>query len=76
MPKQNVKKVSRIIRDYARREDGDEAGAARHRYKEERIDRSKGLLLVISRNTFPRTSMALVWIAISMGESLQVRLNG
>nr|WP_256210585.1 replication endonuclease [Nitrosospira multiformis] len=42
MPKQNVKKVSRIIRDYARREDGDEAGAARHRYKEERIDRSKG----------------------------------
>lgn len=42
MPKQNVKKVSSIIRDYAMREDGDEAGAAKHRYKEERIDRSKG----------------------------------
>jgi hypothetical protein len=42
MPKKNVKQVGSIIRDYAMREDGDESGAAKHRYKEERIDRSKG----------------------------------
>ena len=40
--KKNVKQVGSIIRDYAMREDGDEPGAAKHRYKEERIDRSKG----------------------------------
>jgi hypothetical protein len=42
MPRKNVKQVGGIIRDYAMREDGDESGAAKHRYKEERIDRSKG----------------------------------
>jgi len=42
MPKMNVKQVGSIVRDYAMREDGDEFGAAKHRYKEERIDRSKG----------------------------------
>ncbi|SEL65051.1 replication endonuclease [Nitrosovibrio tenuis] len=42
MPKKNVKQVGSIIRDYAMREDGDESGAIKHRYKEERIDRSKG----------------------------------
>ncbi|SEK98513.1 replication endonuclease [Nitrosovibrio tenuis] len=42
MSKENVEKVGSIIRDYALREDGDEPGAAEHRYKEERIDRSKG----------------------------------
>ena len=42
MPQENVKEVGSIIRDYAMREDGDEPGAAKHRYKEERIDRSKG----------------------------------
>jgi hypothetical protein len=42
MPKEHVKQVGSVIRDYAMREDGDEPGAAEHRYKEERIDRSKG----------------------------------
>ena len=42
MPKENVKQVGNIIRDYAMREDGDEPGAAKHRYAETRIDRSKG----------------------------------
>jgi hypothetical protein len=42
MPKKDVKQVGSIIRDYAMREDGDESGAAKHRYKEERIDRSRG----------------------------------
>ena len=42
MPKENVKQVGSIIRDYAMREDGDEPGAAKHRYTEKRIDRSKG----------------------------------
>jgi hypothetical protein len=42
MPKKDVKQVGSIIRDHAMREDGDESGAAKHRYKEERIDRSKG----------------------------------
>ncbi|SEL00037.1 replication endonuclease [Nitrosovibrio tenuis] len=42
MPKENIEKVGSIIRDYAMREDGDERGAAEHRYKEERIDRTKG----------------------------------
>jgi hypothetical protein len=42
MPQENVQEVGSIIRDYAMREDGDEPGAAKHRYKEERIDRSKG----------------------------------
>ena len=42
MPKEHVKQVGSVIRDYAMREDGDEPGAAKHRYKEERIDRSKG----------------------------------
>jgi len=42
MPQENVKEVGSIIRDYAMHEDGNEPGAAKHRYKEERIDRSKG----------------------------------
>ena len=42
MPKEHVKQVGSIIKEYAMREDGDEPGAAKHRYKEERIDRSKG----------------------------------
>jgi hypothetical protein len=42
MPKEHVKQVGSVIKDYALRENGDEAGAATHRYKEERIDRSKG----------------------------------
>ena len=42
MPNENVKQVSSIIRDYAMREDGDKPGAAKHRYTEKRIDRSKG----------------------------------
>ncbi|ARO88283.1 replication endonuclease [Nitrosospira lacus] len=42
MPQNDVKQVGNVIRDYAMREDGDEPGAAKHRYKEERIDRSKG----------------------------------
>lgn len=42
MPPKDVKQVGNIIRDYAMREDGDEPGAAEHRYKEERIDSSKG----------------------------------
>ncbi len=42
MPKNNVKQVGSIIQDYAMRENGDEPGATKHRYKEERIDRSKG----------------------------------
>jgi hypothetical protein len=42
MPKEHVKQVGSIIKEYAMREDGDEPGAAKHRYMEERIDRSKG----------------------------------
>lgn len=42
MLKKDVKQVGSIIRDYAMREDGDESGAAKHRYKEEWIDGSKG----------------------------------
>ncbi|WP_052494138.1 replication endonuclease [Nitrosospira sp. NpAV] len=42
MPKEHVEQVGSVIQDYAMREDGDEAGAAKHRYKEEHIDRSKG----------------------------------
>ncbi len=42
MPKENARKVGSIIREYAMHEDGDEPGAAKHRYKEERIDKSKG----------------------------------
>lgn len=42
MPQENVQEVGSIIRDYALREDGDEPGAAEHRYKEVRMDRSKG----------------------------------
>jgi hypothetical protein len=42
MPKEHVKQVGSVIKDYAMREDGDEAGAAKHRYKEEGLDRSKG----------------------------------
>ena len=38
MPEENVKQVGSVIRDYAMREDGDEPGAAKHRYKEERMD--------------------------------------
>lgn len=41
MPQEHVKEVGSIIRDYAMREDGDEPGAAEHRYKEVHIDRSK-----------------------------------
>lgn len=42
MPAKDVKQVGSIIQDYAMREDGDEPGAAKHRYTEKRIDRSKG----------------------------------
>jgi hypothetical protein len=42
MPKEKVSQVGGVIRDYALREDGEEPGAANHRYKEECIDRSKG----------------------------------
>ena len=42
MPKENVKQVGSIIRDYAMSEDGDEPGAAKRRYTDKRIDRSKG----------------------------------
>ena len=42
MPKEHARQVGSVIRDYAMREDGNEAGAAKHRYKEERMDRSKG----------------------------------
>jgi hypothetical protein len=42
MPREHVKQVGSIIRDYAMREDGDEPGAAERRYKEECLDPSKG----------------------------------
>ena len=42
MPKESAEQVGAIIRGYAMREDRDEPGAAKHRYKETRIDRSKG----------------------------------
>jgi hypothetical protein len=42
MPQNHVKQVGSVIRDYAMREDGDESGAAKHRYTEVMIDRSKG----------------------------------
>jgi hypothetical protein len=42
MPKEHARQVGSVIRNYAMREDGDEAGAAKYRFKEERIDRSKG----------------------------------
>jgi hypothetical protein len=51
MPKDNHKQVGSVIRDHAMREDGDEPGAAEHRYKEECIDRSKGTAIsYISKN--------------------------
>ena len=42
MPPENVKQVGSIIRDYALRADTNEPGAAKHRYTEKLIDRSKG----------------------------------
>jgi hypothetical protein len=42
MSPQQVNEVGSIIRDYAMRENGDESGAAKHRYTEKRIDPSKG----------------------------------
>lgn len=38
----NVKRVREVLRHYALREDGDEFGAAMHRFKSEAIDRKKG----------------------------------
>ena len=71
MSNEDAKKVGSIIRDYAMREDGDEAGAAQHRYKEERIDRAeqRAVRLVISPSTSRRTSTVLAWMAISMAET-------
>lgn len=40
--KANVKRLRDIMRSYALAEDGNEAGAAKHRFKAEPIDRSKG----------------------------------
>jgi hypothetical protein len=42
MPKRHIKQVTRIMRDYALMEDGDEPGAAEHRFKAEIIDPKKG----------------------------------
>jgi hypothetical protein len=43
MPEQHVKQVGSEYADYAMREDGNEPGAVKHRYKEERINRSKSI---------------------------------
>jgi hypothetical protein len=42
MPRTSVRDVRRTLRTYALAEDGDEPGAARHRFKPERIDPAKG----------------------------------
>jgi hypothetical protein len=42
IPKHQVNLVTRIMRKYALMEDGDEAGAAEHRFKAEKIDPTKG----------------------------------
>lgn len=42
MPSEHAPQVRDILRDYALREDRDEPGADRHRFKAEAIDRSKG----------------------------------
>lgn len=42
IPKHQVNQVTRIMRKYALMEDGDEPGAAEHRFKAEKIDPTKG----------------------------------
>lgn len=42
MPKKSVKKVTNVLREYAMKEDGDEPGAAEHRFEAKAIDPSKG----------------------------------
>lgn len=42
MPREHIKAVTRIMRHYALLTDGDEPGAAKHRFTAERIDPSKG----------------------------------
>lgn len=42
MEKDNISKVTQVLRDHAMREDGDEKGAKEHRFVEEIIDPKKG----------------------------------
>lgn len=42
MPEEHAPAVREILRDYALREDGDEPGAEKHRFKCEIIDRNRG----------------------------------